>query len=527
MNKINVLDHGYVQHIESWGMGIDGNHKNSEGTRTYDDYECGIIEAARQSTQGSFRGWEQDQKLLKYMYNHKHSTPFEFSGMVIEVQAPIFVFREWHRHRTQCLDRDSIIHFNRKRLTRRTDVLKKSIGSIWDRFQPKLGKGNNPSSGFSIKDMSLRCLNEDTRELSDTRILNVIKGDPKEMVWIRTKSGTKSITATREHRFYTIEGWMTLGEAINNKVMLAIEGTKRGKLQQWIPEIDISKEEWKPVVGFEEDYEVSNQGRVRNKHTLNILTPNSYDYLRVYLGESSNRIAKYVHLLVLDAFVGPKTKGMEARHKNHNRLDARLENLCYGTHEENTRDSKESDRFIRLGIDYEYIDAVVDVGLKDTYDLSVCGPYHNFVADGFVVHNSYNEMSARYGPLPNNNYLPTEERCFLVQSNNKQAQGLNGTQLTHEDALIWLERLTNFYEHAQDLYQDGLDIGILKEVARICVPVGRYSRMRASANLRNWLAFLTLRMSPDAQWEIRMFAQAVAEICRKEFPHIMELFDNA
>src|SRR5688572_1581490 len=88
---IKVLDHGYVRFIEAWGKGDAGVN------------EAGIIEAARQSTQGSFRGWEQDQKLLGFLFNNKppHATPFEFAGMVIEVQAPIFVFREWHRHRTQ------------------------------------------------------------------------------------------------------------------------------------------------------------------------------------------------------------------------------------------------------------------------------------------------------------------------------------------------------------------------------------------------------------------------------------------
>jgi thymidylate synthase (FAD) len=42
-----------------------------------------------------------DEKLLRYLYEHKHLTPFEMCGLTIEVQAPIFVFREWHRHRTQ------------------------------------------------------------------------------------------------------------------------------------------------------------------------------------------------------------------------------------------------------------------------------------------------------------------------------------------------------------------------------------------------------------------------------------------
>ena len=96
--KINVLDHGYVEYIEAWGIGRTGDMGEDPD---HWDYEVGIIEAARQSTQGNFRGWENDQKLLTYLYNHKHSTPFEFAGMVIEVQAPLFVFREWHRHRTQ------------------------------------------------------------------------------------------------------------------------------------------------------------------------------------------------------------------------------------------------------------------------------------------------------------------------------------------------------------------------------------------------------------------------------------------
>lgn len=104
--KIEVLDYGYVELIELWGHGRGGTDDRIEYDDgpvpvRDDDFEVGIIEAARQSTQGSFRGWDEDARLLKYLSDHKHGTPFEFAGMVIEVQAPIFVFREWHRHRTQ------------------------------------------------------------------------------------------------------------------------------------------------------------------------------------------------------------------------------------------------------------------------------------------------------------------------------------------------------------------------------------------------------------------------------------------
>jgi thymidylate synthase (FAD) len=48
--------------------------------------------------------------------------------------------------------------------------------------------------------------------------------------------------------------------------------------------------------------------------------------------------------------------------------------------------------------------------------------------------------------------------------------------------------------------------------------------MRASANLRNWFHFLTLRTAPNAQWEIRQFAEAVLEILAPRFPRSTGLF---
>jgi thymidylate synthase (FAD) len=140
---------------------------------------------------------------------------------------------------------------------------------------------------------------------------------------------------------------------------------------------------------------------------------------------------------------------------------------------------------------------------------------------------SYNEMSARYIPLPDVNYMPTVERCFEVNAANKQANAVKGAEeLTHKGVLDWLARLDEVYRHAEDVYQHGLRIGVPKEVARLPVPVGRYSRMRACANLRNWLAFMTLRMAPNAQKEIRLFANVVGQMVEKQFPRTYRLFDE-
>jgi thymidylate synthase (FAD) len=136
---------------------------------------------------------------------------------------------------------------------------------------------------------------------------------------------------------------------------------------------------------------------------------------------------------------------------------------------------------------------------------------------------SYNEMSARYTPLPDVNYIPTVERCLMVPGNTKQAASVV-QGLTHESVLDWLTELEKVYVHAEEVYQSGLARGIPKELARLPVPVGRYSRMVASANLRNWLAFLTLRMDTKAQYEIRMFANKVGEYIQALYPRTWALF---
>lgn len=138
---------------------------------------------------------------------------------------------------------------------------------------------------------------------------------------------------------------------------------------------------------------------------------------------------------------------------------------------------------------------------------------------------SYNEMSARYVPLPDLNYVPTVERLMLNSKTNKQAGLVAGAgELTEELAEQERQDLIEDYRRAEESYQRALKRGVPKELARVRLPVGRYSRMMASANLRNWLAFLTLRMAPGAQWEIRQYANTVGTIIQECFPRTWGLF---
>ena len=87
MNKsVKVLDHGLIRLIDHMGGDLS------------------IVRNARVSYDAEWRAGEDkgsDKKLINYLYRNGHNTPFESVTVTFEVKAPIFVFRQWHRHRTQ------------------------------------------------------------------------------------------------------------------------------------------------------------------------------------------------------------------------------------------------------------------------------------------------------------------------------------------------------------------------------------------------------------------------------------------
>lgn len=103
---------------------------------------------------------------------------------------------------------------------------------------------------------------------------------------------------------------------------------------------------WKPVIGLEGVYEVSDLGNARrilrswkykgSTRPLKLASTHGYSHIGVYIGGRQRTLK--IHRLVLEAFVGPCPKGCEARHLNGNRADNRLTNLAWGTKTENAVD---------------------------------------------------------------------------------------------------------------------------------------------------------------------------------------------
>lgn len=94
------------------------------------------------------------------------------------------------------------------------------------------------------------------------------------------------------------------------------------------------KEIWKPVLGFEGRYEVSNFGNIKTLTTNTLLKPASnHRYLFVRLGKNCKKI--YVHRVVWEAFNGPIPEEMQINHIDENKLNNSLSNLSLVTPREN------------------------------------------------------------------------------------------------------------------------------------------------------------------------------------------------
>lgn len=464
---------------------------------------------------------DENAGLINFLMKNRHGTPFEHSALSFFVHAPIFVWREWHRHRIGfCLAGDSLVDFVDTNGMRNPGICR-TVQQLYDRWEhgevngratdserlaeamALVGRGvsirtasaktgvargtidrhrdgtrmaGKRGSRWRVTGMNLRVLDEDTQFFTSGNITDVIRSGVKELVSV-CADARHSLRCSKDHRILTADGWAPTGE-LRRGDRIAVTGRRSRFSERQIP----------PSLR-------AGIGVWTSMQRARLIKPT--DRCDV-CGEQFPREA-----LTLDHVMPVVTDLTKALDVNN------LRPVCEPCHRIKT-DSEQilAKRGNVSGSKYVRLPSTPAVcGEEMTYDISVDDPWHNFVANGIVVHNSYNEESARYKQLDPVFWHPRPDRKIVPAPDHKSARPSfqAGTEEQHD----WLkEDLRAGYADAYARYQDRIDRGYAKEVARAGLPVGIYSSCWVTCNPRSLMAFLSLRThEPDATFVSRPQAE--------------------
>jgi thymidylate synthase (FAD) len=407
-----VLDHGFVALVDY--MGTD---------------EC-IERAARVSYGYGTRQTSQTRGLIRYLRRHLHTTPSEMVEFKFHCCMPMFVARQWIRHRSACLAGDAHLWFDLPGAARRGKRQRRSVPL--SKFHRMWHEGTRHDR---LKRMQLRSVHEETGEIISTRVLDVWESGRRPVFRISLTNG-HALSMSKDHRCLTEKGWLTLEQATN--LRLGPTGT-------------VSWDAAAP--GF------AVNGRPAYQDP---------EWLRSRREEG----------LSLQELGPPRTT----------RLRRTFANV--------------------VSIEY--------AGEQMTYDLEVSGPFHNFVANGFVVHNSVNEYSGRYSLMPMLFYTPSAEQLQTQSGTN--SQGRSGESVPEEVFRETLRRWEVIRSESRSTYEWLTGQKVARELARIDLPLSTYTQWYWKINLHNLLHFLRLRVDSHAQWEIQEYGRVMAGMLKRAAP---------
>ncbi|MGY0483253.1 FAD-dependent thymidylate synthase [Endobacter medicaginis] len=157
-----------------------------------------------------------------------------------------------------------------------------------------------------------------------------------------------------------------------------------------------------------------------------------------------------------------------------------------------------------------------------------------FVARQWIRHRTanVNEYSARYSILDREFYLPAPQHLAAQSSSNRQGRGevLEGDQA---EAVLDLLRqdAVRCYDHYAEMINEGEGAdpsrpGLARELARMNLTLNTYTQWYWKADLHNLLHFLALRIDPHAQYEIRVYAEAMLQTVRAWVPAACAAFED-
>lgn len=148
-----------------------------------------------------------------------------------------------------------------------------------------------------------------------------------------------------------------------------------------------------------------------------------------------------------------------------------------------------------------------------------------FVARQWHRHRTwaYNEVSARYTELPTEFYVPELDQITTQSTSNKQMR----TKARHLEAQAIRAVIKERCDEAFNDYARLLEVGAPRELARGVLPMNTFTHFFGTVDLRNLFHFLELRLHEHAQYEIRVYAEAILELIKPIVPVAVAAFQSS
>lgn len=147
-----------------------------------------------------------------------------------------------------------------------------------------------------------------------------------------------------------------------------------------------------------------------------------------------------------------------------------------------------------------------------------------FVARQWVRHRTarLNEISGRYSIMKDEFYVPDTGQMRGQSKDNKQARSEEVLPQAQQFIDQMVEDQRSVYGH----YQDMIESGLAREIARNNLPLSLYTEWYWQIDLHNLFHFLALRLDSHAQYEIRVYAEAMAKCAKAVAPMAYEAFEE-
>ncbi|MBC7153276.1 MAG: FAD-dependent thymidylate synthase [Rhodobacteraceae bacterium] len=152
-----------------------------------------------------------------------------------------------------------------------------------------------------------------------------------------------------------------------------------------------------------------------------------------------------------------------------------------------------------------------------------------FVARQWIRHRTanVNEYSARYSVMDREFYIPAPEQLAAQSTQNNQGRGavLDGSEAARVLDILKTDAMRAYDNYEAMLSQDGQQ-GLARELARMNLPANIYTQWYWKTDLHNLFHFLRLRADAHAQYEIRVYAEAIAACVRDWVPLAYAAFED-